>query len=149
MVLLIIIPIKWLFHWGIPYFQTNPYIAFLCFSLKQFHWTMTEASLKHHWSIQVSEPKSMGHWTFHVPCILFQSVSVFQHDSLQGTYLFRPSRLPTPFQSAERFLPQASRLWLWTVWCTSAWICFFCGAHIVTRDVRCLWKVGIKSGSPF
>ena len=32
------------------------------------------------------------------------------HDSDQGTYLFRPSRLPTPFQSAERFLPQAS--WL-------------------------------------
>eukprot|EP00438_Fugacium_kawagutii_P005013 Skav232028 [mRNA] locus=scaffold541:136188:147241:+ [translate_table: standard] len=24
------------------------------------------------------------------------------------TYLFRPSRLPTPFQSAERFLPQAA-----------------------------------------
>ncbi|CAK9061904.1 Hypothetical protein SCF082_LOCUS32348, partial [Durusdinium trenchii] len=23
------------------------------------------------------------------------------------TYLFRPSRLPTPFQSAERFLPKA------------------------------------------
>lgn len=27
-----------------------------------------------------------------------------------GTYLFRPSRLPTPFQSAERFLPQVA--WL-------------------------------------
>ena len=25
----------------------------------------------------------------------------------QGTYLFRPSRLPSPFQSAERFLPKA------------------------------------------
>ena len=33
MVLLIIIPIKWLFHWDIPYFQTNPYSRYVvpCF----------------------------------------------------------------------------------------------------------------------